>query len=71
MDQPAVAGENAATLAKAQLATRPLAVLTSERTRSAEHGTLDHGERVMTALTTAVRAVLPEVSVVVAKGGIT
>jgi uncharacterized protein YgbK (DUF1537 family) len=71
LGEPQVAGKRAATAAIAQLAGGPLAILTSERVRAADHGTLDHGERVMTALTTAVRAVLPHVSVVVAKGGIT
>ncbi|GAA5030869.1 four-carbon acid sugar kinase family protein [Microbacterium fluvii] len=46
-------------------------IVATARERSSDHGTLDHGERVMTALTTAVREVLPEVEVVVSKGGIT
>ena len=46
-------------------------LLATERDRAAEHNTLVHGERVMAALTTAVRSLLPEVGVVVAKGGIT
>jgi len=46
-------------------------VLASERDRSGEHNTLAHGEKVMTALTTAVRELLPEFDVVVSKGGIT
>lgn len=46
-------------------------MLSTERTRRADHGTLGHGERVMCALTTAVRTALPEADVVVAKGGIT
>ncbi len=45
--------------------------LASERVRSTDHGTLAHGEKVMTALTTAVRDLLPDVDVVVSKGGIT
>jgi uncharacterized protein YgbK (DUF1537 family) len=49
----------------------PVILLATERLRSAEHNTLDHGKRVMTALTTAVTVLLPEVDVVVAKGGIT
>ena len=46
-------------------------ILATERERSSEHPTLAHGERVMAALTTAVASLLPEASVVVAKGGIT
>ncbi|GAA1963846.1 four-carbon acid sugar kinase family protein [Agromyces allii] len=65
------AGHTASAAAHARLATRPLAIVTTERERSATHNTLDHGERVMRALTTAVRDLLPEVSVVVSKGGIT
>lgn len=71
LSHPEAAGAGTAELALAQLDSRPLAFVVTERDRSAEHGTLDHGERIMTALTTAVRAVLPRVSVVVAKGGIT
>jgi hypothetical protein len=71
LDEPESAGAAAAKSALAQLDTRALAVLVTERDRLADHGTLDHGERIMTALTAAVQAVLPEVSVVVAKGGIT
>lgn len=71
LDDPAAAGHHAAADARTALTSRGLAVVSSERVRSAEHGTLDHGERIMTALTTAVRDLLPEVAVVVAKGGIT
>jgi len=56
---------------RAQLDARSFAVLMSERDRSSDHNTLSHGERIMTALTTAVRAAVPHLSVVVAKGGIT
>jgi uncharacterized protein YgbK (DUF1537 family) len=45
--------------------------VTSERVRRPTHNTLRHGEQVMTALTTAVRDLLPSVDVVIAKGGIT
>jgi len=48
-----------------------LAVVTTERERSPEHNTLDHGRLVMEALTSAVRALLPSVVVIVSKGGIT
>lgn len=68
---PAGAGRRAAAEAREALAGRPLAFVTSERRRSASHNTLEHGERVMAALTTAVELLLPEVDVVVAKGGIT
>lgn len=49
----------------------PLLRLSTERQRSASHGTLDHGERVMAALTTAVADLLPRVGTVISKGGIT
>jgi len=68
---PAAAGHAAADAARAALAGRPLAFVTTGRDRSATHNTLAHGERVMTALTTAVQDLVPDVSVVVAKGGIT
>ncbi|UQN28933.1 four-carbon acid sugar kinase family protein [Brachybacterium kimchii] len=48
-----------------------LLLLSTERQRSASHGTLDHGERVMAALTTAVADLLPRVGTVISKGGIT
>ena len=68
---PEAAGLAAARTARAHLDSRPLAIVTSERSRSASHNTLAHGEKVMAALTTAVRALLPDVRVVVSKGGIT
>lgn len=68
---PVAAGHAASAVARIQLGERPLAVVTSERVRAASDNTLAHGEKVMTALTTAVRDLLPEVEVVVAKGGIT
>ena len=68
---PEAAGFTAAGTAREHLDSRPLAIVTSERARSASHNTLAHGEKVMTALTTAVRTLLPEVAVVVSKGGIT
>jgi uncharacterized protein YgbK (DUF1537 family) len=71
LDDPATAGREAASRARGALDTHGLAVVSSERVRSVDHGTLDHGERIMSALTTAVRELLPEVAVVVAKGGIT
>ena len=69
--EPEAAGLSAARTARAHLDSRPLAIVTSERSRSASHNTLAHGEKVMAALTTAVRALLPDVRVVVSKGGIT
>ncbi|WP_368499324.1 four-carbon acid sugar kinase family protein [Herbiconiux sp. A18JL235] len=67
----AAEGRRAADAARSGLASRSMAVVTTERVRSTSHNTLGHGERVMEALTTAVRALLPEVGVVVSKGGIT
>lgn len=65
---PEAAGQDAAARAAGASG---VTVITTSRERSAEHNTLDHGERVMLALTTAVRSLLPAVEVVVAKGGIT
>lgn len=70
-ENPAQAGRTAARVASAALAERGLTVVTTERVRSAEHNTLDHGRLVMEALTTSVRELLPEVEVIVSKGGIT
>jgi uncharacterized protein YgbK (DUF1537 family) len=71
LGDPSAAGRRAAESTRAQLDDGLLAVATTERVRSSDHGTLDHGEKVMSALTTAVRGVLPAVDVVVSKGGIT
>ncbi|MGW8483230.1 four-carbon acid sugar kinase family protein [Microbacterium sp. NPDC055903] len=68
---PVAAGLAAAERGRAQLAVGGLAIITTERHRRAEHNTLRHGELVMTALTVAVRALVPEVEAVIAKGGIT
>ncbi|WP_457253631.1 four-carbon acid sugar kinase family protein [Pedococcus sp. P5_B7] len=68
---PVLAGASAAGAAREEFAQAPVVLLATERLRSAEHNTLDHGERVMSALTTAVADLLPDVDVVVAKGGIT
>ncbi|MCD2498817.1 four-carbon acid sugar kinase family protein [Microbacterium nymphoidis] len=65
------AGLAAADRAREQLAQGGLAVVSTERHRRPEHNTLRHGELVMQALTVAVRALVPEVEAVVAKGGIT
>ncbi|RUQ96792.1 four-carbon acid sugar kinase family protein [Labedella endophytica] len=71
LGDPAAAGRRAAESLLEQFDRGFLGIVTTERVRSTDHGTLDHGERVMSALTTAVRAVLPAVDVVVSKGGIT
>ncbi len=68
---PIAAGRAAAEEARAHAQVPELAFITTARTRSAAHNTLTHGERVMSALTTAVRELLPDVAVVVSKGGIT
>ena len=68
---PVAAGLEAARRARERLAAGGLAVVCSERHRRPEHSTLRHGELVMQALTVAVRALSPDVDVVVAKGGIT
>ena len=68
---PVAAGLAAAGEARAQLAAGGIAILATERHRRAEHNTLEHGELVMRALTVAVRALVPDVAAVVAKGGIT
>lgn len=70
LSDPAAAGHAASSAAGAATLDRPIVVTTS-RERSSSHNTLDHGERVMRALTTAVRDLLPTVDVVIAKGGIT
>lgn len=57
--------------ASVQLNDRGLAIVMTERTRSSDHNTLEHGRRVMAAITAAVRAMAPSVDVVIAKGGIT
>jgi uncharacterized protein YgbK (DUF1537 family) len=67
---PVAAGEDLAARARDDLAAG-LAVVATERVRSGEHGTLAHGEKVMTALVTAVRRLVPDADAVVSKGGIT
>lgn len=68
---PAAAGRAAAAAAREHLRRTGLAVIATERHRRADHDTLADGELVMTALTAAVRELMPEVKAVVAKGGIT
>jgi len=70
-ENPVETGIAVADAAGLVLADRGLAVVTTERERSADHNTLEHGRLVMKALTTSVRALLPSVEVVVSKGGIT
>ncbi|WP_049821112.1 four-carbon acid sugar kinase family protein [Kineococcus radiotolerans] len=71
LDDPVAAGRELAERAGRVLARQGVVTLASERVRMADHGTLAHGEAVMTALTTAVRELLPQVDAVVSKGGIT
>lgn len=71
LDAPTAAGLEAADAARRAFAGKPVMILATERERSSQHNSLSHGERVMAALTTAVSSLLSEVSVVVAKGGIT
>ncbi|THG36220.1 hypothetical protein E6C70_01415 [Glaciibacter flavus] len=71
LTDPQAAGTSVADDARRALLAGGLAFITSARTRSSAHNTLRHGELVMQALTTAVRELLPDVSVVVSKGGIT
>ncbi|ODU05962.1 MAG: hypothetical protein ABS81_05970 [Pseudonocardia sp. SCN 72-86] len=68
---PDGAGRRLASLAAATLAADGLAVIASERERKQEHRTLEHGERVMRALSSAARELAGGVSAVVTKGGIT
>ena len=72
LEDPEAAGRAAAEAARARMAGGDrLVVVASERQRAVHHDTLDHGERVMRALTTAVRLLAEGTPVVVAKGGIT
>ncbi|MFF1831555.1 four-carbon acid sugar kinase family protein [Paenarthrobacter sp. NPDC058040] len=71
LDAPLTAGLEAADRARLTFDGKPVVMVATERTRSAQHNTLAHGENIMSALTTAVRSLLPSVAVVVAKGGIT
>ena len=71
LTDPLEAGRTAALELHARLAADGFGMLSSQRERLAEHNTLDHGDRVMRAITTAVAAVRDEVDVVITKGGIT
>lgn len=71
LEDPTAEGTRVADAATTALIAQGLAVIASDRRRDAAHNTLDHGERVMTALTTATERLRREVDVVVSKGGIT
>jgi len=71
LQDPGTAGRAVAESLRADLDQTSVALLMSERARSAEHNTLDHGERVMASLTAAMEELRDEVDVVIAKGGIT
>jgi len=64
-------GARVAAAVETLLADLGFASISSERVRDAAHNTLEHGERVMVALTTATAALRDAVEVVVSKGGIT
>ncbi|GAA0994230.1 four-carbon acid sugar kinase family protein [Acrocarpospora macrocephala] len=68
---PEIEGRRVAGLARGDLAERGVAIVASERVRRAGHGTLRHGARVMTALCAAASALRPQLTAVIAKGGIT
>nr|WP_179756396.1 four-carbon acid sugar kinase family protein [Kineococcus aurantiacus] len=68
---PVAAGRELAARAGAGLAGGEVVVVATERVRSADHGTLAHGEKVMRALVEAVRVLRPGLDAVVTKGGIT
>jgi uncharacterized protein YgbK (DUF1537 family) len=71
MADPGATADAVATAARAALRERGIASIASERVRRPEHDRLDHGERVMQAITGAVRQLRGEVAAVIAKGGIT
>lgn len=71
LDDPEAEGERVARVAEVAAAVRRLGIVASDRRRDGAHNTLDHGERVMTALTTATSRLRGGTDVVVAKGGIT
>jgi uncharacterized protein YgbK (DUF1537 family) len=71
LDDPGAEGERIARAAEVAVAVQGLGIVASDRHRDRTHNTLDHGERVMTALTTATERLRGAVDVVVSKGGIT
>ena len=68
---PVVEGERVADGLATDLRAHGFAMIASRRERLTAHDTLDHGQRIMTALTTAVSLSESLADVVVAKGGIT
>jgi uncharacterized protein YgbK (DUF1537 family) len=71
LHDPIATGKTAAQHLAQVLNLTGLAMLASDRARSTTHNTLEHGERVMTALTTAVSDLRHNVATVISKGGIT
>lgn len=71
LEDAAGTGGRVAELAQDRLTATGFAAISSERIRDATHNTLQHGERVMAALTTATAALRRSVDLVVSKGGIT
>jgi uncharacterized protein YgbK (DUF1537 family) len=71
LTDPDAAGTQLADCVRKDLRQRGVAAIATERDRRAGDNTLNHGERVMAALTTAVRHLRTDVAAVVAKGGIT
>ncbi|KRE21834.1 four-carbon acid sugar kinase family protein [Agromyces sp. Soil535] len=71
LHDPFAEGERVAAAAEVAAAAHGLSIVASDRHRDGAHNTLDHGERVMTALTTATGRLRGAVDVVVSKGGIT
>ncbi|MBB5135273.1 uncharacterized protein YgbK (DUF1537 family) [Thermocatellispora tengchongensis] len=68
---PGAEGERLAALLDRDLDHGGIAILATERVRRAEHGSLQHGARVMRALCGAVAGVAGRLGAVIAKGGIT
>lgn len=68
---PVEAGQHCATEAGRRLDSDGFAAIASDRVRDAGHNTLQHGERVMLALTTATQMLRTKADVIIAKGGIT
>lgn len=63
--------EQLASQIERDLSRRRIAVLSTERIRSSEHGGLETGAKVMEALVCVVSKLRPRLSAVIAKGGIT
>jgi uncharacterized protein YgbK (DUF1537 family) len=71
MNNPRECGDIAVQSVLSQISESHFGFITTERTRLAEHNTLEHGEKVMEALIRAVSQIVPQVGVVISKGGIT